>query len=265
MVTSPEVLNSTDDTSPGGRIVGGWNAERGSAPWIARIIIHSPVGDYACGGSLIDQRWIVSAAHCFDRWTLRVEDVTVKLGDYDTTTFDPTEVELQIDLIYKHEHFDSVNFNNDIALIRLTIPLASYNDYIRPICLPNRTKDREIMVDGTIGRVNGWGSVVDRGLSSIYLQEVNIPFIPYLICKRSFRSRSISFTRNMFCAGYERGGADACQGDSGGPYSVDDNGRWYLTGIVSWGEGCGQSGRYGVYARYSKYHSWVQKTINIII
>ncbi|KAJ8048158.1 Coagulation factor IX [Holothuria leucospilota] len=262
-VTSPYVLNATEEPlTSSGRLVGGQEALRGSAPWMARLYL-SGLG-HLCGGSLIDRQWVITAAHCFHFGVPLVkEHLSIRLGDHSVLDKEQSEKWFQVDEIYQHEEFDSSTFNNDIALIKLVNPLATYNDYIRPICLADREKDRNLMGVGTIGRVNGWGRVLEGGSTASHLTEVNIPLKTFPACKKHFRLKALTFTKNMFCAGHPLGGIDACQGDSGGPYSIKDEvGRWYLTGIVSWGQGCGRKGQYGVYTRYSKYHDWIYATIS---
>lgn len=65
----------------------------------------------------------------------------------------------------------------------------------------------------------------------------------------------------MFCAGYLDVGVDACSGDSGGPFVVNYRGTWFLTGVVSWGESCAATGKYGVYTRLGNFLSWMQRTM----
>lgn len=262
-VTSSEVRSSNDEASRR-RIVGGHDAVRGSAPWMARLYVRGR--GHVCGGSLIDRQWVVTSAHCFDmRDPPSKEDLSIRLGDHNDLDTEQSELLIQVEEIYEHEEFDRLTFNHDIALIKLLNPVTAYNDYIRPICLANRTKDRALMTPGALGRVNGWGRITEGGITAEYLTEVYIPLVSFNTCKRHFRRSDLTFTRNMFCAGHSRGGADACQGDSGGPYSIKDNtGQWYLTGLVSWGEGCGREGQYGSYTRYSKYHGWIQRKINMM-
>ncbi|PIK42352.1 putative low-density lipoprotein receptor-related protein 4 [Apostichopus japonicus] len=265
IVTSSEVLDGANSRRlHSGRVVGGRDAVRGSAPWMARLYINRlGVRGHLCGGSLIDRQWVVTAAHCFDtKVELRAEHLFVRLGDHDTLIDDEAEISIRVEAFYVHENFVSETFNNDIALIKLATPLSRYSDYIRPICLANRTIDKRLTADRVSGRVNGWGSTTDGGAESVYLQEVYLPYNTFRKCKKKYRERGIIFTKNMFCAGYRRGGADACQGDSGGPYAVKEADRWYLIGIVSWGIGCGDAGSDGVYTRYSKYHQWLERIVN---
>uniref|UniRef100_A0A8C3JN09 Vitamin K-dependent protein C n=1 Tax=Calidris pygmaea TaxID=425635 RepID=A0A8C3JN09_9CHAR len=65
----------------------------------------------------------------------------------------------------------------------------------------------------------------------------------------------------MFCAGYDKDGGDVCQGDGGGPHVTQYNGTYFVTGIISWGEGCGRKGKYGVYTNLSKFLPWVRSVL----
>ncbi|XP_071824221.1 chymotrypsin-like protease CTRL-1 [Apostichopus japonicus] len=260
IVSSPEVsedANTRDVQS--GRVIGGHDAERGSAPWMARLLLN---GRFFCAGSLIDRQWVVTTAACFlFHNNIRASQLNVTLGDHDTLTDEDGQISVRVEAFYTHEEFDLDTYNNDIALIKLVTPLQRYSSYVRPICLANTTIDRDLLVPGVSGQINGWGAMTEGGAASVNLQEVKIPLTPFSTCKEYFRQQEYVVTRNMFFAGYERGGADSCRGDSGGPYVMKKGSRWVLMGIISWGVGCGRPGSYGVYTRYSKYHEWVTRVI----
>jgi len=97
-------------------------------------------------------------------------------------------------------------------------------------------------------------------LPRIELQEVDVPIVSNATCNTSYGGE---ITANMICAGYAQGGKDACYGDSGGPLFVpDETGTgWVQVGVVSWGEGCALPNYYGVYARVSRYQSWIESYV----
>lgn len=88
--------------------------------------------------------------------------------------------------------------------------------------------------------------------------------LPFSRCRRP-ESYGSAVTRNMLCAGWRYGGADACQNDSGGPLVCERNGRWGLYGVVNYGDGCGLPHKYGVYAKVTKYEKWIQKIMKEFI
>ena len=90
------------------------------------------------------------------------------------------------------------------------------------------------------------------------MQQAEVPLISREDCRRSYGNL---ITERMRCAGFLDGGVDSCQGDSGGPLVCPSNDKWYLVGIVSWGDGCARPGRFGVYADVLALKPWVQETI----
>ncbi|GCB75295.1 mannan-binding lectin serine protease 2-like [Scyliorhinus torazame] len=156
------------------------------------------------------------------------------------------------------------NFENDIALIKLRANREE-EEGAMPACLPKarRHKGNDLYQPGRVGYVAGWG-IEDGYFLRDRLRYVPLPLIHQNRCLQAFQEARIGgyrplVTFNMFCAGIPEGGKDACAGDTGGGFLVPDqhSGAWYLMGIVSWGTGCGQPGRYGVYTRVSSYLHWI--------
>jgi len=106
----------------------------------------------------------------------------------------------------------------------------------------------------------GWGRLKEGGKKATVLQEAKVPIINRQTCWKALSLYGV-FTSNMICAGYKKGGIDACQGDSGGPLVYRNGGRFELAGIVSWGSGCGDAEKYGVYTRVDKYVNWIKANI----
>ncbi|KAM4742753.1 coagulation factor VII [Anableps anableps] len=237
-----------EDYSP--RIVGGNLESRGGSPW--QVLIHRSDGSGFCGGTLVSDRWVVSAAHCFED---SADHITI--GDYDKKRPDLGEQTIKIQQIIIHPHFHTYTFDSDIALLYLAKPVIRCPTAI-PACLPDPHLSGYLLRDNTKGVVTGWGATQYLGSSSRFLRKVTLPVVSYQECSASTEQ---VITDNMFCAGYLDASMDACSGDSGGPFVVHYRGTWYLTGIVSWGEKCATRGKYGVYTRLGNFLSWIKDTM----
>ncbi|MEZ4679163.1 MAG: serine protease [Caldilineaceae bacterium] len=237
-------------------IVGGNQANPGEWPW--QVMVRP--GNYLCGGSLVSQEWILTAAHCvFDNQgkLFAPNAITVVLGEYDRTKTEGTEQIYSISEVIAHEDYDDSTNNNDIALLRLASP-ATITSNVAPISLLTAAEETTMAAPGKLGTVTGWGTTTEGGNAALVLMEVEVPIVSNAQCNRSYGIIS----ENMVCAGYATGGKDSCQGDSGGPLVVPTNtGEWRLAGVVSFGYGCARSEFYGVYTRVSRYGNWVQSTI----
>lgn len=105
------------------------------------------------------------------------------------------------------------------------------------------------------GMVSGFGRLGEGRQPSTILQRLAVPFVSREVCMESTQLR---ISQHMFCAGYDDIAKDACQGDSGGPHVTRYRDTYFVTGIVSWGEGCARKGKYGVYTQVSKYIRWIR-------
>ncbi|PWA32041.1 hypothetical protein CCH79_00020708, partial [Gambusia affinis] len=237
------------------KIVGGAVASIGSWPW--QVSLHGSSGHF-CGGSLINNLWVLTAAHCVPNGN--PSDITaVYLGRQSQQGSNPNQQSRTVAQIIVHPNYNSpVSNDNDIALIKLS-SAVTFNNYISPVCLATAGSTFYSGVDSWI---TGWGNI-GSGVplpSPQNLMEVKIPVVGNRQCKCSGYGTA-AITDNMICAGLLEGGKDSCQGDSGGPMVSKQNGRWIQSGIVSFGTGCAQPNYPGVYARVSQYESWIKAQI----
>ncbi|CAK8686586.1 unnamed protein product [Clavelina lepadiformis] len=238
------------------RIVGGTASEPHSWPW--QVSLRRSVGGaHFCGATLVGREWLVTAAHCLVGVTR--ENVKAKVGlHYRVSDSQPTR-DMDVKEIYMHPRYDDQTYDFDVALLRLKTPVT-FSDEISPICVPPFTHmfhpDQKCWI-------TGWGSSYKDGPGSDLLQEVEVTIMTSLICNRPMWYAG-KITHRMFCAGHITGKADSCQGDSGGPLACQErgNGRWFLAGIVSWGSGCGNLFKPGVYTKVTEVSHWLKEIMS---
>ncbi|XP_054457937.1 serine protease 27-like [Anoplopoma fimbria] len=227
------------------RIVGGQNAAPGSWPWLVSL---NSDGRPFCAGSLINNQWVLTAAHCLpgsDRLT-----TTVYLGRNSQTGPNFNEVETSLESINCHPSYNFLTNENDICLLKLSAPV-DFTTYIQPVCLASAMSTFHTDVSSW---VTGFGETqFDSSSRADILQEVNLPIVGNNECKCTYPE----ITDNMICAGFKEGGKDACQGDSGAPLVTKKGFMWIQSGIVSFGLGCARPMTPGVYTRVSEYEEWI--------
>jgi trypsin len=232
--------------APKRRIVGGEHTKIEKHPWQVALQAR---GQFFCGGSIIAERWILTAAHCFEH-SQRIGNWRAKAG---ATNYVKDNVWAPIVRIVIHPKYDASTYENDIALVKLDTKAAGK-------VIPRAEASMSVPVGEPL-EVTGWGAITEDGEGSKVLQKVEVPYADTSACnaREAYNGR---IRAGMLCAGYPAGGKDACQGDSGGPlvwYSQSEGP--FLVGVVSWGEGCARELKYGVYTRVSAYNDWIDETI----
>ncbi|XP_078508639.1 serine protease 27-like [Lissotriton helveticus] len=243
------------------RIVGGQDAQDGAWPWQVSIYVNSHPH---CGGSLIANQWVLSAAHCFSP-DFPAFTYKVVLGAYQLSNYskNPNVISLYAKQVIINPAYKEADFSGDIALVELESPVR-YTRHILPVCLPSTS----VLFQPTMECwVTGWGSVDgDVPLPEPKtLQEVRVGFIDRQTCDALYQIGSDpSLARpmiqeDMVCAGYAEGQKDSCTGDSGGPLVCKVRDIWLQAGVVSWGPSpCALPNQPGVYASLTFYQSWIR-------
>uniref|UniRef100_A0A2R8ZWR3 Peptidase S1 domain-containing protein n=1 Tax=Pan paniscus TaxID=9597 RepID=A0A2R8ZWR3_PANPA len=231
-----------------GRIVGGVEASPGEFPWQASLRENK---EHFCGAAIINTRWLVSAAHCFNEFQDPTEWVAYVGATY-LSGSEASTVRARVAQIVKHPLYNADTADFDVAVLELTSPLP-FGRHIQPVCLPAAT---HIFPPSKKCLISGWGYLKEDFLvKPEVLQKATVELLDQALCASLYGH---SLTDRMVCAGYLDGKVDSCQGDSGGPLVCEEpSGRFFLAGIVSWGIGCAEARRPGVYARVTRLRDWI--------
>ncbi|KAK9393609.1 coagulation factor IX [Crotalus adamanteus] len=175
------------------RVVGGMDSKKGEVPWQVYLLNYEGKG--FCGGTIINEKWIVTAAHC-----LEFQPQMIVAGEHNVYVVDNTEQYRNVVRAIPHPTYNVTNkYHNDIALLELDRPLE-FNHYVIPICLGDKDFTNNLLKFG-LGTVSGWGKLAYQGRQASILQVLQIRFIDRSTC---LRSSSYPILPNMFCAGGRR-------------------------------------------------------------
>jgi len=241
-ITTPEVEGDVDI---GPRIVGGFPATMGQFPYQVLIYSSKNSDKYMCGGAIISERHILTAAHCVSG----VSNIEVLAGNIDRN---PKKIWIHASVsdVSVHEEYlqeDSKGPYNDIAVI--TLQEALHLDGRATGSLNLRDTESP---SGELCKVSGWGATKEDGFDSSILRYVQVSIVDRETCSGQLGKE---LGLGEICAGSSSVEKDSCSGDSGGPLVCGG----YLTGVVSWGDGCGRKNKPGVYANVFFYKEWIEK------
>jgi secreted trypsin-like serine protease len=237
------------------KVIGGVKAPPNKWPFQAALLLASESDNFLaqfCGGSVIDEEFILTAAHCAVIETapnLHVLTGTQSLRNGGTRR--------QVRRIRIHPAYNPSNFDYDIALVQLKDKITDIAPGNMPIII-SREKEPIFAEGGTQSFVAGWGDTTGKETFPYALRHVAVPIVSRERCN-SAKSYDGRITTRMLCAGLARGGKDSCVGDSGGPLVVTTKSgrRRIQAGIVSWGNGCAEPNFYGVYTRLAVLENWI--------
>lgn len=235
----------------GDEIVGGENTTIAEHPW--QIALTTSSGFQFCGGSILNEEWVLTAQHCVAGGD---SDMRVVAGITRVSQQSSGQIRA-IDGIATFPGFSDPAVGKDVSVVHLATPLDLSGANARAVDLVTPADSSAGATSpGVVSTITGWGTLSSGGSSPDILQEVDIPLISNSAAQAAYTQENI--TADQLGAGIIGvGGVDSCQGDSGGPLTVNFGGDTLLAGVVSWGYGCADPDFPGMYGRVSSFEPWI--------
>jgi len=240
------------------KIVNGTVAIPGDWAWNVALYNN---GRFFCGGSLINDYYVISAGHCFSS-NLVSSLQSVEIGVHNRNNRESWVQVRKISRIFIHESYSGTTLYNDISLIRLMTPAIFDDTYIIPVCLDETTAtDPDFNLldpQNKVHWLSGWGAQFYGGSVTVTKNQVQMTVLPDTRCTQRYQPNYNSAMQ--VCAGENNASNGACQGDSGGPLvqQSSKDGKWYLIGGISWGYSCGMG---TVFTRIKYHMNWIRNKI----
>ncbi|KAJ9058727.1 Serine protease 56 [Entomophthora muscae] len=252
-ILASALLLTLVQAGPKARVVGGYEVEPhfryNFAVSLQRFKRHF------CGGTLYREDTVITASHCTVGLVNFGFEAVSHRHDLGLSDEEEEGSRRRVLNRVRHPGYNETIVKDDIAIWKLESP--------------SKRRTGIILSSGKntapIGTVIGWGTTSAGGSVSTKLLEVKIPLYDMTKCSNLYTQMGGYINKTLqICAGYPEGGKDACQGDSGGPFFYQDkqNQRFYLLGVTSWGLGCAQKDRPGIYTRIEAYVPWILETIS---
>lgn len=245
-------------------VVGGTTAEAGEYPWQVQVIPKKGQSEYLCGGTLIADQVVLTAAHC----AIKGSTITVRIGSQVRNA----GTLINVSSYARHPNYNANTSRFDVAVLQLETSGEAAGGQVLPLIGEEGSGDNAYWATDKLLAISGWGTTSEGGNVSNQLMEARVPRVADGTCDNSDYYGSAFDAGTMVCAGFAAGGVDTCQGDSGGPLAastqdplpVSENtpSEWRLVGVTSWGIGCARPKKPGVYARVAapEIRNWILGT-----
>ncbi|XP_042335604.1 coagulation factor IX-like isoform X2 [Sceloporus undulatus] len=226
------------------REVANMNSLKGQVPW--QVYMYSFERRGFCGGTILNEKWVVTAAHCLEH-----QPHTVLAGEYNTDVFEHTEQLRRIVRAIPHPAYNASNkYHQDIALLELDSPLE-WSSYVTPICLADKAFTDHLLEHGS-GTVSGWWKLVDQRRPANILQVLQVDQASCL------NSTGHTVAPDIFCGKSHAAATKVHQGDGGGPYFTEIEGTWFLTAVTTCGEPCAGQDKFSIFTRVGDHIQWIK-------